>query len=64
MQTFPFLPLTYEQQALNAQQKAFIRRTAAILSFSDDYEQAHAEWLTASALVERIADDIRKGLRY
>jgi hypothetical protein len=56
--------LNDKQQALRAQQRAFLRRSTAILTHSDDYDQAHAAWLAASAQVEKIADDIRKGLRY
>jgi DNA-binding transcriptional MocR family regulator len=64
MRTSPYLPLTDKQQALQAQQRAFLRRSAAILTHSVDYDQAHAAWLAASARVQKIADDIHKGLRY
>lgn len=64
MHTSPYLPLTDKQQALQAQQKAFLRRSSAILTDSDDYDDAHRAWRAATAKVEKIAEDIRKGLRY
>lgn len=60
MHTLPQPPLTYEQQALLNQNKAFLRRMEAVLTLSDDYAGAHAEWLAASAVVEKIAEGIRK----
>jgi len=64
MHTSQYLPLTDKQQALQAQQKAFLRRSTAILTYSDDYDDAHAAWRAATAKVDKIAEDIRKGLRY
>jgi hypothetical protein len=66
-----------EQRALDNERKAFEHRQKAFfallkqatpqgngaLNNLDDWEKAEADWQAATAVVQRIADEIRAGVR-